>query len=97
MAPHQERRNQHRDPDSFTYTDLPENASASAKVKLALIHQGHLKTCRGMMSTDVQEGEAAIQQRKDEELRVPMYGWMIEKDDKRYLFDLGMLRVSFIV
>lgn len=48
------------------------------------------------MSTDVHEGEATIQQRKDEKLRVPMYGWMIEKDDERYLFDLGMLRVSCI-
>ncbi|KAI8906140.1 beta-lactamase-like protein [Powellomyces hirtus] len=72
----------HIPPYTIPFTPLPAPPSRSATVSVTLLHLGHLATKRGTFIYDPPHA--------NETIRVPCWGWVIEKNGRRYLWDLGL-------
>jgi hypothetical protein len=76
---------------------IPPPKSSNDIVKVSLIHYGRLLTKRASMSTNPNEPVEVQRRREKEEMKIPIFGALIEKDGKGHLWDLGLTKVGFLI
>lgn len=74
---------------------LPNARSQNDIVKVSLAHYGRLATKSGSMCTNPLETPEEQHLRTKESLKVPIFGALIEKEGKSYLWDLGITKVIY--